>query len=325
MFIYWRVVNASTKALRKLSFPSLSVRTSNVQSTIIRLITVSLIAFALLLRLIFQLFQFFNLFIFSSFNSSAFVRRSVIELCDIEPDSVIPRFSRIFENGKQQCLPVSAIADDSQSFIMKSSINNFLIDDGIRPQEFSNFMQKLKQWSKFFQSEYALSSFQQFFVLLQMFFVKILRNRIALTIQLFHHIGCGLCIGIIFFNAANDGDRMFDHLKFCMGAIFFVVYTQIMVPILQYPQELRVVKKECFNRWYSLSPYYLALTISRMPFQILFNLIFSSLVYFLAGLPVEFDRFSMFALIGIITSFVSEGLGLWIGATFNVTVSLHKI
>lgn len=94
-----------------------------------------------------------------------------------------------------------------------------------------------------------------------------------------------------------------------------------MVPILQYPSELRVVKKECFNRWYSLTPYFVALTLSRLPFQILFNLIFSSLVYFLAGLPHEFDRFFMFALIGIITSFVAEGLGLWIGATFNVTVS----
>lgn len=209
---------------------------------------------------------------------------------------------------------------------MKSSINNFLLDDdGLElKQPISNFIQKLKHFSRFFKSEYALSSFQQFFVLLQMFFVKILRNRIALMIQLFHHVGCGFFIGLIFLNAANDGERMFDHLKFCMGSIFFVVYTQIMVPILQYPQELRVVKKECFNRWYGLSPYYLALTISRLPFQILFNLIFSSLVYSLAGLPHEFERFFMFALIGIIISFISEGLGLWIGATFNVTVSQMK-
>lgn len=202
---------------------------------------------------------------------------------------------------------------------MKQSINNLQLENS-RPKE-STFIQKLKQLTKFFKSEYALSSFQQFFILFQMFLLKILRNRVALAIQFFHHIACGLFIGIIFFNAANDGKRMFDHLKFCMGAIFFVVYTQIMTPVLTYPSELRVVKKECFNRWYSLTPYYLAVTLSRVPFQIFFNLIFSSLVYFLAGLPHEFDRFFMFALIGIITSFVAEGLGLWIGATFNVTVS----
>jgi ABC-2 type transporter len=82
------------------------------------------------------------------------------------------------------------------------------------------------------------------------------------------------------------------------------------------------VKKECFNRWYSLSPYYLALTLSRLPLQIFFNVIFSTLVYFLAGLPHEPWRFIMFALIGVIISVVAEGLGLAIGASFSVTVSL---
>lgn len=90
------------------------------------------------------------------------------------------------------------------------------------------------------------------------------------------------------------------------------------------PQELRVVKKECFNRWYGLTPYYLALTISRLPLQILFNFIFSTLVYTLSGLPMEPWRFLTFTMIGIIVSFVSEGLGLAIGATFNVTVILHN-
>lgn len=81
------------------------------------------------------------------------------------------------------------------------------------------------------------------------------------------------------------------------------------------------MKKECFNRWYGLTPYYLALTISRLPVQIVLNIIFSTLVYTLSGLPLEPWRFVMFAFIGVIVSMVAEGLGLAIGATFNVTVS----
>jgi hypothetical protein len=103
--------------------------------------------------------------------------------------------------------------------------------DSMRPIE-GTFIQKIKQLSKFFKSEYALSSIQQFAVLFQMMILKIMRNRTVLWIQFFHHLGCGLFIGLIFLNSANDGKRMFDHLKFCMGAVFFVVYTQIMVPIL---------------------------------------------------------------------------------------------
>lgn len=39
-------------------------------------------------------------------------------------------------------------------------------------------------------------------------------------------------IGLIFLKAANQGDRMFDHLKFCIGIVFFISYTQVIVPIL---------------------------------------------------------------------------------------------
>lgn len=83
------------------------------------------------------------------------------------------------------------------------------------------------------------------------------------------------------------------------------------------------MKKECFNRWYGLVPYYLALTFSRMPIQIALNVMFSSLVYWFAGLPAELWRFATFASIGVIICLVADGLGLLIGATFNVTVSFN--
>lgn len=40
------------------------------------------------------------------------------------------------------------------------------------------------------------------------------------------------CIGLIFLDGANHGERMFDHLKFCIGIVFFISYTQVIVPIL---------------------------------------------------------------------------------------------
>ena len=58
-----------------------------------------------------------------------------------------------------------------------------------------------------------------------------------------------------------------------------------------------------------------------MPLQIILNVTFSSIVYWLAGLPAELWRFLCFALVGVIIALVADGLGLLIGATFNVTVS----
>lgn len=45
------------------------------------------------------------------------------------------------------------------------------------------------------------------------------------------------------------------------------------------PGEVKLLKKECFNRWYSLMPYYAALTVSRLPFQVSF-LIDGGLTYY---------------------------------------------
>lgn len=56
-------------------------------------------------------------------------------------------------------------------------------------------------------------------------------------------------------------------------------------------------------------------------FQIIFNLIFFALTYWMSGLPAEYFRFALFSLIGLIVSFVAEGMGLAIGATFSITVS----
>uniref|UniRef100_T1GX15 ABC-2 type transporter transmembrane domain-containing protein n=1 Tax=Megaselia scalaris TaxID=36166 RepID=T1GX15_MEGSC len=111
---------------------------------------------------------------------------------------------------------------------------------------------------------------------------------------------------------------MFDHLKFCVGCILVIVYTQVMTPILSYSMEVKLVKKEYFNRWYSLTAYYMALTVSRIPLQIFFNIVFLSLVYYLAGLPPQLWRFCLFSLAGLMVSFAAEGFGLAIGATFSM-------
>ncbi|KAL4713588.1 hypothetical protein ACJJTC_005073 [Scirpophaga incertulas] len=95
---------------------------------------------------------------------------------------------------------------------------------------------------------YATTYFEQFTILLCRMMIQISRNRQALWIQLLHHIMCGFLIGMCFFNMANDGTQMFNHLKMCVGLVLFFAYTQIMVPVLICkPQEVKLVKKEHFN------------------------------------------------------------------------------
>ncbi len=56
--------------------------------------------------------------------------------------------------------------------------------------------------------------------------------------------------------------------------------------------------------------------------QIIFSMIFLTIIYFSTGLPVEAERFLIFSFIGIIISLTAEGMGLFVGSIFNVTVSV---
>ena len=94
------------------------------------------------------------------------------------------------------------------------------------------FAQKLKQISKFMYNKHATSGIVQFQILFKLMMLKAFRNRTIFLIQLIHYVICGVFIGLIFLHSGNDGHRMFDHLKYCLGVVFFAVYTQMMVPIL---------------------------------------------------------------------------------------------
>ncbi|XP_047534711.1 ATP-binding cassette sub-family G member 1 [Vanessa atalanta] len=175
-------------------------------------------------------------------------------------------------------------------------------------------------WMKIQESthQYPTTYFQQFSILLRRMLLQISRNRQALWIQTIHHVMCAVLIGLCFFGTANDGTQMFNHLKMCVGLVIFFSYTQIMVPVLVYPEEVKLVKKEHFNSWYSLLPYYAALTVSKLPVQVTLNMIFCTIVFFMVGVPFSAARFIVFCIVGNTVSLVSEGLGMAIGSVFSV-------
>ncbi|KAL1452209.1 hypothetical protein WDU94_006505, partial [Cyamophila willieti] len=98
----------------------------------------------------------------------------------------------------------------------------------------------------------SVSCWYQFVTLYHRMTLQILRNRLGLKIQFYHHLMCGLAVGIVFYGKSNDGTQFFNHMKFCMGVILFHVYTQCMVQVLLFPTEVKLLKKEYFNQWYGL-------------------------------------------------------------------------
>lgn len=88
------------------------------------------------------------------------------------------------------------------------------------------------------------------------------------------------------------------------------------------PTQMSILLKENFNRWYSLKAFYIAITVIDIPISIVCCVLFSLIVYFMSGQPLEIARFSMFLSISMLTILLGQGTGLTIGAICNVVVSI---
>ncbi|CAH1407324.1 unnamed protein product [Nezara viridula] len=166
---------------------------------------------------------------------------------------------------------------------------------------------------------FAVPFWMQFRLLLSRMMIQKRRHKGGLWLQVIHHIFSALLIGCIFQGVGQDARRPFDNFKFVLCVSVFFMYTHCMVPVLTYPIDVKIMKREFFNRWYSLKAYYLAKTISTIPLILVLGFMFTVIVYIMSDQPMELKRFAWFALNCSLIALTSEGLGILIGFNFNCT------
>ncbi|XP_072939338.1 ATP-binding cassette subfamily G member 4-like isoform X1 [Epargyreus clarus] len=165
---------------------------------------------------------------------------------------------------------------------------------------------------------YATSELKQFWVVLKRTLLFSRRDWTLMYLRLFAHILVGFLIGALYYDIGNDGSKVLSNLGFLFFNMLFLMYTSMTITILSFPLEMPVLIKEHFNRWYSLRSYYLAITVSDIPFQAIFCIIYVVIVYLLTSQPLEWFRFSMFLSSCLLISFVAQSVGLVVGAAMNV-------
>lgn len=74
--------------------------------------------------------------------------------------------------------------------------------------------------------------------------------------------------------------------------------------------QIHIVVKECFNKWYSLAPYYMAQCVVDIPFLVTLPCLYSATHYwFNKEAPGDAWRFFAYAGLQILNSIIAEAQG----------------
>ena len=142
-----------------------------------------------------------------------------------------------------------------------------------------------------------------------------------------------LLAGAVFFKLGFEQKTVMNRT----GAIFFVLVNQSLAAIIgvlqTFPVERAVVQREQAAGAYGIPAYFLAKSVSSLPFELVFPAAFSTVCFWMMNLrggagSGEVSTWLQFAAVSVLTSNVATSMGLWISTaapTVGVALALAPV
>ena len=160
--------------------------------------------------------------------------------------------------------------------------------------------------------QYQSSWWKEFVVLTGRSFRLAWRERQSNGIRLFQVIFFSIILGFIWLR--NGQEEGLPAKRSLAGVLFFILINQsfggVFSVIFQFPTERSVITRERASNMYRTSSYYVSKTIMDMPKTLLFNTIFSIIVYWMVGLRADAGAFFKFLLVVFLVSTFAESWAL---------------
>ena len=170
---------------------------------------------------------------------------------------------------------------------------------------------------------FPTSTWTQIGILTKRTFISIIRDETLTKMRAFSHVAVGLLLGSLYWNVGNEASKVMNNSAMLFFCMLFSMFTAMMPTVMTFPMEMETFKREHLNYWYSMKAYYVAKSIADLPFQIVYPLIFITIVYFMTGQPLDPMRFGMIALMCILTSLAAQSCGLVIGCAYELNTAVY--
>ncbi|KAH8409392.1 hypothetical protein KR222_002321 [Zaprionus bogoriensis] len=144
------------------------------------------------------------------------------------------------------------------------------------------------------------------------------RDKSYIKLKFYMNIVLALIVGGLYMGVGRYASKALFNFGFIFTIVIAYLYLPMMPVLLQFPTEMKLLKREYFNQWYRLSSYYAAMVSAKLPPMFVLAVIYLSIVYLMSSQPLEWFRFAMLFTIAFLTALTSDSFGLVVSSRLSL-------